>query len=263
MDVCVLIPCYNNPEGLRASLKSIRYDPARCTIVVVDDGSREPVAFDPSQLQFAIHVLRHNTNRGITEALNTGLRWIITHLNPKYIARLDCADTCHAERFTLQARYLDGHPDVGLVGSWCIFRQPSSGLSYNYTTPTGHEDIMKAMHFRNVFIHPTVMFRTSLLNRTGFYPAGYPHVEDYVLFWKMALESRTAILDQFLVTCEINPSGISISNRNAQLQGRYRVVSSFGRGVMRIAGMMKMRLLMMIPYRMILKLKAGSISYKP
>jgi glycosyltransferase involved in cell wall biosynthesis len=259
MDVCVLIPCYNNPEGLRTSLKSIRYDPSRCAIVVVDDGSREPVAFDPSESQFAIHVLRHDTNRGITEALNTGLRWIVTHLNPKYIARLDCADTCSEERLILQARYLDGHSDVGLVSSWCTFRQPSSGLAYGYTTPTTHEEIIGAMHFRNVFIHPAVMFRTSLLGRTGLYPADYPHVEDYVLFWKMALESRTAILDQFLVTCEINPSGISISNRKAQLQGRYRVVSAFGRGLPRLAGMMKMKLLMILPYRMILRWKAVSL----
>lgn len=253
----MLIPCYNNPEGLRASLKSIRYDPARCAAVVVDDGSREPVALDPSEFEFPVHLLRHDTNKGITGALNTGLRWIIAHLNPTYIARLDCADICAEDRFALQVAHLDAHPDVGLIGSWCIFRQPLSGLSYSYTTPTNHEEIMKAMHFRNIFIHPTVLFRSSLLNTTGLYPEDHPHVEDYALFWKMALQCRTTILDKYLVTCEINPSGISISNRKAQLQGRYRAVSLFGRGLLRLTGMMKMKLLMMIPYGMVLKWKAG------
>lgn len=256
MDVCVLIPCYNNPQGLRASLESIRYHAGRCTVVVVDDGSREPVVLHSSEWPFEVQVLRHDTNKGITEALNTGLYWITTHLHTTYVARLDCADICAEDRFILQARYLDEHPEVGLVGSWCIFRQPSSGLSYSYTTPATHKEIVNALHFRNVFIHPTVMFRTSLLRHTGLYPTGYPHVEDYVLFWKMALHSRTAILDQFLVTCEINASGISISNRKAQLQGRYRVVSHFGRGLLRILGMMKMKLMMMLPYGMILRWKA-------
>ena len=42
-ELCILIPCYNNIDGLKKSLKSIVYDIGNYLIVVVDDGSREEI----------------------------------------------------------------------------------------------------------------------------------------------------------------------------------------------------------------------------
>jgi glycosyltransferase involved in cell wall biosynthesis len=256
MDFCVLIPCFNNPEGLKASLASISYHPHRCCVLVVDDGSKNPVQVSPEDCPVPVHVLRLELNAGIVQALNTGLDWITRHMKPRYIARLDCADLCHPERFHLQVQYLDQHSGTGLVGSWCRFEQPGTDLSYSYTTPTEHREIIRALHFRNVFIHPAVMFRTELLDKVGKYPHAYPHCEDYALFWKMAQVTGTAILPEVLVTCEINPGGLSMRNRKAQLRSRYRIVAEFGSiPQLRLAGLAKLSLMRLIPYKLILKTK--------
>src|SRR5438132_443931 len=39
LDFYVLIPCYNDQEGLLRSLKSIHYDTAKFAVLIVDDGS--------------------------------------------------------------------------------------------------------------------------------------------------------------------------------------------------------------------------------
>src|SRR5688500_5262867 len=116
-EICILIPCYNNPEGLAASLKSIHPGGSSCLAVVVDDGSREPVRL-PEGLPVPVQLLRLEQNRGITEALNAGLRWIMAHTSARYIARLDCDDLAAPERFSRQKDFLDRHPEVGLLGSW-------------------------------------------------------------------------------------------------------------------------------------------------
>ena len=43
LDFCLLIPCYNNKAGLMHSLTSVKYPPNRFLVLVVDDGSAEPI----------------------------------------------------------------------------------------------------------------------------------------------------------------------------------------------------------------------------
>ncbi|HEY1114831.1 MAG TPA: glycosyltransferase [Chitinophagaceae bacterium] len=251
---CVLIPVYNNPEGLLRTIFSIHYTKENYLVVVVDDGSRDPVTEEQLQATgVPFQLLRLPQNGGITGALNTGLRWIQQHTTARYVARLDCSDTCHPERFLRQVAFLDRHPEVGLLGTWCTFESEDGSHSYLYKTPVEHEAIIKEMHGRNVFIHPTVMFRTGLLERVGLYPYEYPHAEDYALFWSMVRAGRSAILGEDLVTCALTEGGISMSNRKAQLKSRLRVVQRFGNDHGRqILSFFKMKLLLFVPQRLIL-----------
>src|SRR5262245_37487419 len=117
LDFCLLIPCYNNPQGLMASLESVFYDSDRFAVVIIDDGCKVPVSARQIKSELknigSLTVLRNEQNRGITEALNRGLQWIEEHLTVKYIARLDCGDLCHRNRFYRQIDYMNNHPDVG------------------------------------------------------------------------------------------------------------------------------------------------------
>jgi glycosyltransferase involved in cell wall biosynthesis len=258
-DFCVLIPVFNNPEGLIKSLKTIVYSKGAYLVVIIDDGSREPLT--PEILEVGgvlspFHLIRLPQNKGITEALNTGLAWIRAHTQARYIARLDCGDTCHPDRFPQQVAYLDAHPDVGLLGTWCTFRSDDGAISYPYTTPTHHQAILKEMHLRNVFIHPTVMVRTALLRQVGVYPYEYPHAEDYALFWSLLKVARGAVLDRFLVTCAFSQSGISMGNRKVQLKSRIKVVRRYGTlPLMQVLGLIKMKLFLFVPPQVILWLK--------
>jgi len=260
LDFCVLIPCYNDEPGLIQSLKSIQYNARKFAVVVVDDGSQSPVSmgFLKSSLPHLLylHLIRLPQNRGITTALNTGLQWILENTSAPYIARLDCRDTCHAQRFYNQVTFLNAHAEVGLLGSWCTFREEGTGAGYTYTTPLLHKELTKAMHLRNVFIHPAVMFRTALLKKTGLYPHDYPHAEDYAFFWRLLQVAEGAVLGESLTHCAIMPQGISLSNRRVQLQSRKKVVQAFGNhGVLKFLGIIKLNILLIMPNSLLLRLK--------
>lgn len=243
-----------------ASLESVFYDADRFAVVIVDDGSRVPVRAE--QLRFelknigSITVLRNDQNRGITDALNLGLKWIEEHLLVKYIARLDCGDSCHPYRFYCQVEYLDRHGEIGLLGSWCVFEDKQSGARYEYKTPTRHEKIKSQMLWRNVFIHPTVMFRSDLIKQCGYYPTDFLHAEDYAFFWKLIKNTRSHILDQFLVTCEINNEGLTFKNRGQQRLEHIRVIKDQpGNRIIKIVGILRIKTLSLIPKRLVLPLK--------
>jgi len=259
-DFYLLIPFYNNLPGLIRSLQSIVYDPLAYGLLIVDDGSSEILRYEdlisylPQSLSLTI--LRLRENQGITVALNTGLKWLEEKGKSEYVARLDCGDICLPDRFTHQVAFLNGHPEVGLIGSWCIFKNFRTGDSYRYTTPTEHKKILREMHFRNVFIHPTVMWRSDMTKKIGVYPDNFPHAEDYGFFYKIISATEAAVLPTDLVICEINPQGISLHFRREQLKSRLKVVRQYGNNwLFKLLGVIKLRLLMVIPYKFVLQTK--------
>lgn len=259
-DFYLLIPFYNNLPGLILSLQSIDYNSLAYGLLIVDDGSTEPLraeALTPYLPQtLSLTILRLGENKGITIALNTGLKWLEENGNSRYVARLDCGDLCSPDRFNRQTAFLDAHPEVVLLGTWCVFKNFRTGESYRYQTPTDYKKILKEMHFRNVFIHPTVMWRSDITRKVGVYPDSFPHAEDYGFFYEIISQGEAAVLPADLVICEINPSGISLNYRKEQLKSRIKVVKKYGNNALfRLLGALKMRLLLVIPYKMILETK--------
>jgi glycosyltransferase involved in cell wall biosynthesis len=92
--VSVIIPYYNGQAFIRRSIDSVQSQQLRpLEIIVVEDGS--PVALDEAALHAAysaapvpVHVVRHEMNRGIPAARNTGVRAAAG----EYVAFLDQDD---------------------------------------------------------------------------------------------------------------------------------------------------------------------------
>ena len=259
VELCILIPCYNNFTGLVTSINSIKYDLDKFIILIVDDGSSNPIVLkDLAKLvpkNFNLRLRKLDNNLGITKALNKGLDYLYDNCKVKYIARLDCDDVCDSNRFYRQIDFLDNNSSIALVGSWCYFKDKNNNHGFTYKTPVKDADIRKSMYFRNVFIHPTVIWRLSELGKIK-YPEQFPFAEDYALFYLMISKIKCAIIDEFLVTCQINSAGISIKNRQLQLESRLRVISFYSKNrYLLFLGSLKLKMLMFIPYHLVLIIK--------
>ncbi|MEO5592928.1 MAG: glycosyltransferase [Chitinophagaceae bacterium] len=267
VDICILMPCYNNFGGLVQSINSIKYDRHRFLVLVVDDGSSVAVTrrrlYQHIPFYVNLQIISLKSNHGISTALNKGLEFIYANYAVRFIARLDCGDICQPQRFYRQISFLEDNPHIDLLGTWCYFKDIRTGYTYQYITPTEHKLIERSMYFRNVFVHPTVMWRVSALH-TYRYPYNYPHAEDYGLFYDIISKKRTAIIDEFLVTCEINKKGISFLNRPEQLKSRLRVIWHYGNNKLLLAaGIIKLVVLIVLPYRIISKFKKRVDNHKP
>jgi glycosyltransferase involved in cell wall biosynthesis len=258
-DFVLIIPCYNNREGLLRSLHSIGYERNKFEVLIVDDGSAEPLLAqelcegDLSGMQ--LQVYRNETNKGVAVSLNRALSVLLKRDDVKYIARLDAGDLCAEERFTMQVSYMDEHPEVALVGSRVLFEHFETGKSYLYKNKTSYPDIQKEMHFKCSFIHPSVMFRKELLHDIGLYPENYPHCEDYAFFFKIIKKHEAVIFPEILLVSEISREGVSAQNRTRQIFSRMQVVNKFGSNTLfKIGGLFKLLLLLLVPVRAVHKM---------
>lgn len=260
LDFYLLIPCYNNTEGLIQSLLSVEYPKEKFKVLVVDDGSTVPVSLSefPEVLlrKLSIEIIRLPQNKGITEALNTGLRLILDRNDSLYTARLDCGDTCTPDRFTKQISFLSVNTDVALAGSLCFFVDHKKTTRFVYKAAEHHYAILKQMHLKCSFIHPTVIFRNEMIRNTNLYPYDYPYAEDYAFFFEITKKYKTYIIQEMLVETEINRKGISVKKRQEQIKSKTNIIKFYGViKSLTCIGLLRQYLLALLPYKITTQIK--------
>lgn len=224
--IALLIPHYNNPQGLADSLASVGPDES-VDAFIVDDGSTrlpldESLALAAWQARGEVKFLYLPQNRGIEHALNTGLAAIV-EAGYDYAARLDCGDLHVPDRCARQAAFLDAHPEVALLGSAVVFFD-ETGDRFTLNQPQTHAEIVRQMHDDNAFTHPAVMFRIAAVREIGLYPTDCTAAEDFAYFWQFVARYQTANLPEVLVKTEYAADGISLSKRKLQQRTRLKIL---------------------------------------
>jgi len=223
--LAILIPVFNDAEGLRKSLDSLLVAPCPAPLMtlVVDDGSEPALALDHGPyLSLGLRVLRLPANEGIAVALNRGLKEAMQH-GIRYLARLDAGDTITPDRLTRQMALLDENPDLGVVGSDARYVDASGKLLFVFRSATDDRTIRSRMHVNCCLVHPSVMIRMAILEQVGPYSVDYPAAEDYELFFRILAVAKAQCIAAPLVTTVVSGSGISSRRRHAQLLSRLRI----------------------------------------
>lgn len=172
--------------------------------ILVCDGELTPdleTVIEKYQKQFP-DVLRvyRKENGGLGKALNFGLLKCACPI----VARADSDDICAPNRFETQMRFLDEHPEIGIISSY-IDEFDSNWMTplRIKTLPLAHEDIYRMAKVRNPLNHMAVMMRRDVVLNLGSYHH-VPFVEDYDL-WVRALISgvKMANIPEVLVHARV------------------------------------------------------------
>ena len=177
------MPVYNGEKYIKDTIESVLNQTYKdFEFIIVDDGSTDNTlniikVFNDERIK--IIEVNHG---GIVNALNTGLDMA----TGEYIVRVDSDDISLPERFEKLLEYMENNRDVVVCGSWAktinTNGEVMGGLKY---PPIDHVDIKKYLLLHNPFIHPSVIIRKDILNKSGKYKK-YKHNEDYEL-WSRVL----------------------------------------------------------------------------
>lgn len=260
--VVVLIPHYNNLQGLQKSLQSI-YHSSGLDVLVIDDGSNKDNLPDTNKIReiannnITVKFIYLSKNRGIANALNVGLKEIVTLNQYEFIARLDCGDTCVKNRFKIQEDFLTKNNDHSLVGSWVQWMcNKTDKVLFTFKPPVSHKKIKNRMSIRCNLIHPSVMYKLSVVKEIGHYPVNYRAAEDYAYFFKIAKHSKVANIPKFLTTTEHNTNGITNKDKKSQNKSKLKVVLKHGRkDLFLLYGVLYNFALILTPNQLVQKIK--------
>jgi glycosyltransferase involved in cell wall biosynthesis len=229
VSVAILLPVYNDLQGLNKTLASIEKCIGEFSVVVIDDGSQVKVVLD-KEYDFNILVINLDENSGIETALNIGIEHILT-TGVEFIARLDSGDEVYPERFVRQVNFFSEHLDVDVVGSYIDVVDEKGRFLYQQKYPVKHDEICRGFFYQNQLCHPAVMFRVSIFAGGLRYPLDRPAAEDFALFVKASRQFKFENIPESLTIYQFSESSISSTNRRRQCMSRLKVQfenTSFG-----------------------------------
>ncbi len=208
--VTILLPVYNCGKCLLNAVKSVVDQSFNgWKLLIVDDGSTkiETAEILKSIIQGTnkVEVIRLPENKGIINALNTGLE----HVNTQYVARIDCDDWWKPGKLEKQIAFLENHPEYVMVATWAdvrTFGQPTK--KSRQSQYAGYKNIKSNIFKYNFIVHSSVVMRTEIIRKEK-YAAKFKHVEDYELWLRMACKYPIEILPEPLTVYNFGKGSVS------------------------------------------------------
>lgn len=194
-------------------------------LILFDDGSSEQFREDIAQLELLderIVILSSESNKGLAHGLNMCLE----RVQGEYIARMDADDYSVDSRIGKQLKFLEENHDYGWCGTDAIVFDDIGewGIANRPRRPE-NEDFYKY----SPYIHPSVMFRSSVLKSAGGYCEDKEclRCEDLELFARLhAMGLRGYNIHENLYGYRVDRNEYhsrNMSNRLSELKVRWRI----------------------------------------
>jgi glycosyltransferase involved in cell wall biosynthesis len=201
--VSVIIPVYNRTDILPRAVRSVlnqTYD--NLEAIVVDDGSTEDIkgvldTFDDDR----IHYIRHEANRGVAAARNTGIR----SAHGEYIAFLDSDDEWFEHKIERQLSDLIDRGDDYQISYHAadFYKDADSKIAGRSAFDKEGEILQYALEQNCVGIVTMVMKRDHVLSMGGFNERFRGH-EDWEFLIRLAEYYKFGYVDEILARIHIH-----------------------------------------------------------
>jgi glycosyltransferase involved in cell wall biosynthesis len=218
--VSVVIPAFNRGELLRRAIDSVVHQTHRnLEIIVVDDGSESPIedlvsSFDDERIVY----LRHQVNRGVSAARNTG----VEHARGGIICFLDSDDEYLPTKVGMQVGHLLSHGPGSCV-SYCMTEAVNDIIGKNLGTSTFFKegDILHDALCECVLTLNKMMLRKEDHVRIGGFDETMRMHEDWDYLIRLARDYQFYALREVLVRVHRHEAG-QLTKANKDVSGLKR-----------------------------------------
>ncbi len=233
MKLSVVMSVHNNASTLKSAIDSIINQTFKeFRFFIVNDTSTDESSTILTKISLddkRIKIITNKAQLGLTRSLNKALKQVKT----QYIARMDADDIALPRRLEKQLDFLEKHSDIMFIGTAAYLindQEKQIGLK---RFPSDHQTLRRLVLRYCPFIHPTWMFRRSILREIGDYNENFPFAQDYEFILRLMSKYQVANLPQPLLRYRVDSStAISLKNLKQQekfaLKARYLALTRYG-----------------------------------
>ncbi len=182
----VIMSVFNSEIFLSEAIESILNQTlTNFEFIIIDDGSTDnssSIIQNYARKDPRIKLVENNINIGLARSLNKGIELA----NGKYIARMDADDISIPNRFEKQYHYLENNQNIYVVGSNYKNIDENGNQKQQSEKLESPNQIRWGLFFSNQMAHPTVMMRTDLFKKYGYFYNPFPYTQDYDLWIRIS-----------------------------------------------------------------------------
>ena len=214
------MPAYNSEKYIGEAIESILNQTFTDFELLVLNDSPDNIELENIVKEYAakderVKYMKNPRNLGVTESRNK----LLEHAAGEYIACMDSDDISLPTRFEKEVRYMDEHPECGVLGAWFERFGNAHGV-VRHPTRIKILNILADQHVG----HPTVFMRKSVLDTYGFrYDNNYKWCEDFELWSRMVFVTEIHNLPVILFKYRWHGTNIGVVHGAEQYKTAQRV----------------------------------------
>jgi len=209
--VTVLMPAYNAEKYIGEAIASVLNQSfTDFELLIINDGSTDSTQKIIHSFRDKRIVLINQQNKGVSAALNVGLK----AARADYIARFDADDVCHPDRLKIQYEFITSYPQYTIIGSTADYIDASGHFMFTHQL-AGHlnEEIQQLKYSVCPFIHSSVLYKKDVVITNGGYNENAYTYEDHFLWANILTHEKACNLSQALIKVRLNPESITIDEK--------------------------------------------------
>jgi glycosyltransferase involved in cell wall biosynthesis len=224
--VSIVLPTYNRAHTLQQSIRSILEQTHKdFELIIVDDGSSDTTQevltsfSDPR-----IRIIRHDKNRGVAEARNTGVR----AARYPYIAFQDSDDEWLPHHLEKLLQALEQSPQHTGIAYSAFYREDSHGRQK--LIPGKHEqkfegDLSSALLKNNFVTLQASLVRKECFEKTGFFDSTLKILDDWEWLIRVSEHFLFAFVGEPLTIAHYTPGNLT-SQKETRMRDREILLES-------------------------------------
>jgi glycosyltransferase involved in cell wall biosynthesis len=223
--VSVVVPVYNRGKYIHETISSVLAQTFRdFEVIAIDDGSKDESRAVLDSFGTAIRLLEHpgRSNRGQSASINVGLQ----AARGEFIAILDSDDVWLPEKLATQVKFMDAHPEVGLVygNGWAI--DESGRRRYVIYGPEHREDSQASRVLMDCyfFLPTNSLVRGAVMRKAGLFDESLRAAQDHDMAIRIAEITRLAYINEQMFYYRRHGDSISVKSADRRWRNGFLIL---------------------------------------
>lgn len=221
--VSIGIPCYNAESTIGKAIQSILDQTyGNWELIVIDDGSTDKSLDEIKKICDKRIKIISRENKGLPATLNE----ISRLATGQFMARMDADDKMHPQRLEKQLAYLEGNPNVDLLGTGVVCID-GEGIELGERHPASCINSPSQIFKGEVIYHPTLMGKAEWFKNNP-YDENLIRSEDFELWCRTAGDVVIHNLPESLLFYREYAGNTSLSKYLLQSKISRQVILKYG-----------------------------------
>jgi len=220
--ISILINCYNAEKTIKKTIHSaLNQTYKKIELIVIDDASTDnTVNIIKNFKNSKIKIFENKKHKGLGKCRIEAQNMI----KGRYVAILDADDIWEKNKILEQSNILNKYREISFVSTWFKLIDEKNNVISEENKDLNNENIINYICENNVFAHSSLMYRTSLAKKIGWYSKNLEYAQDFDLTIRFLKKNKFFLIKKFFTKIRVSNLAMSLNKKYLHIISKEKII---------------------------------------